>query len=288
MIGIILALLVAILWSLGEVTYSKISKKYDNTNVYMYTYFVRTMIYLSVVLLFKRSLFGTFHMEVFSSTLPIILCDLFASLVINVAVYNGKLSVVSPIMAAYPVLDIILGLILLREKTTPLEIGLVVIISICIIILAMNQKKSKKAPNPLKGIFFSILYMLLVAFSTYFEKSIYISDFTVFELYYYKGMIYFIASLFFALIILMTPQKMKKPNFALIKGCGITPIGNVLYSFALSCTNIMIVTPISSLYSALTSILSRRVLKEKINIREKICIGVIIISTFLLIIIKVW
>lgn len=286
MIGLILAIIVAILWSLGEVSYSKVSKKYDRVNIYMYTFFLRAIIYLSVVLIFNRSLFGTFNLNILRPILPIILCDMFASLVINIAIFNGKLSVVSPIMAAYPTLDILLGILLLHENVSIIEIILALIISISIIFLAINQKKSKKAPHPIKGIIFSIFYMLLVAFSTYFEKSIYMTHFTVYDLYYYKGLIYTCASIFFALIIGITPIKMKKPSLSIIKGCGITPIGNVLYSFALRYGNMLLVTPISSLYAVSTNIMSELHLKEKSTIKEKICIYSIILSTIILIIIK--
>ncbi len=286
MIGLIFAILVAILWSIGEVSYSKVSKKYDRINIYMYTFFLRAIIYLSVVLIFNHNLFGTFNLNLLRPLLPIILCDMFASLVINIAIFNGKLSVVSPIMAAYPTLDILLGILLLHENVSIIEIVLALIISISIILLAINQKKSKKAPHPIKGIIFSVFYMLLVAFSTYFEKSIYISSFTVYDLYYYKGLIYTSACLFFALIIAITPIKMKKPSLAMIKGCGITPIGNVLYSFALKYGNMLLVTPISSLYAVSTNIMSELHLKEKSTIKEKICIYSIIVSTIVLIIIK--
>ena len=165
MTGILLAILVAIIWSLGEVNYSKVSKKYDRTNIYLYTFFVRTIIYIGVVVLFQFHLIGTFNPAIFSSTLPIIVCDLFASLAINMAVTNGKLSIVSPIMAAYPMIDIILGTLLLQEKTSPFEIALVTIISISIIILAIHPEAVEKATHPKKGILFSIFYMLFAAFS---------------------------------------------------------------------------------------------------------------------------
>ena len=288
MLGIIFAIMVAILWSFGELFYSEASKNNDKTNVYMYTYLFRSIIYLLVVFIFSRGLFGTFNQNTLYSTLPIIFCDMFASLVVNVAVYNGKLSVVSPIMAAYPILDILFGVVLLNEKTSIFELILVLIISVSIILLAMNQKKTEKAPRPVKGIIFSILYMFLVAFSTYFEKSIYVSSFTVFDLYYYKGFIYFIASMFFAIIILVTPNKIKKPNLDIVKGCGLTPIGNVLYSFALNYGDLTVVAPISSLYSIITNFLSRFVLREKISIREKIFIYLVLISTLILVILQLF
>ena len=283
-IGIILSIIVAIFWSLGEVNYSKLSKNYDRPNVYMYTYLIRAIIYILVVLIFNRALFGTFKMDVFLTVLPIIVCDLFATYVVNIAVLNGKLTLVSPIMAAYPVLDIILGAILLKENIGFVEAFLASVIAISIIFLAIYQKKSKKAPHPVRGIIFAIGYMLLVGFSTYFEKSIYINNLTVYDLYYYKGIVYTFASIIFALAVIITPFKMKPFDKQIIKGCGYAPIGNILYSFALSFSAMTIVTPISSLYSVITNILSRIVLKERIRIRERICIATIIICTILLIV----
>ena len=185
MIGIIIALIVAFLWSIGEVKYSEISKKQDKTNVYLYTFFLRTIIYLGVVLLFQHSLIGSYEQSTFDNMLPIILCDLFASIFMSIAFYNGKLSVVSPIMAAYPIIDILLGIVILKEKASIFEVILVILISISIIILASNQRKTRNAPNPKKGILFSVLHMLLVALSTYFEKTMYMSQYTIFYLYYY-------------------------------------------------------------------------------------------------------
>ena len=76
---------------------------------------------------------------------------------------------------------------------------------------------------------------------------------------------------------------MQKPNFSIIKGNGLAPIGNIVYSFALQFGAMSIVATISSLYSVLTNIVSRVFLKEKINIKERVCIATIIVSTFLLV-----
>ena len=283
-LSIIFAILVVIFWSTGELSYSNLSHRLDRANVYTYQYLTRAIIYLLVVLIFDISLFTSFNIDTFLVFLPIILCDLVASYVVNIAVSNGKLSVVSPIMAAYPIVDIFLGIILLKEKIGLVEVTLSIIIAVSIILLAMNQKKSKNAPHPLKGIIFSVIYMLLVAFSVYFEKSAYIDDFSIFQLYFYKGIVYFFTSIFFMMIVGITPVKLKKPNMDIIKGTAITPIGNVLNSYALHFGNMIIVTPISSMYSVLTTYVSRKVFKEKISIKESICISTILLGTILLII----
>ena len=186
-------------------------------------------------------------------------------------------------MAAYPMVDIILGTLLLQEKTSPFEIALVTIISISIIILAIHPEIGEKATHPKKGILFSILYMLFAAFSIYFEKIIYNSNYTVYHLYYYKGLVYGVASLFFGAVIIATATKLKTPTIDIVKGCGITPIGNVIDSVALSAENVSIVTPISSLYAVITHFISRFYLKEKVTLKEKICVGAILISTIILI-----
>ena len=286
-IGLFFAILVAIFWSLGEISYSRLARNLDRANVYLYQYLARSIIYLSVVVIFNIKLFTSFNVDHLLVFLPIILCDLFASYVVNIAVSNGKLSVVSPIMAAYPIVDILLGIVLLKEDIGIIEILLSIIIAIAIIYLAKMQKKTKKAPHPLKGIFFSLVYMLLVAFSIYFEKSAYIGDFSVYELYYYKGIIYFLTSVFFMSVVGITPVRLKKPNKEIFMGSSITPIGNVLNSFALHFGNIIVVTPVSSMYSVITTFASRCVLKEKISHKEKICISLILSCTILLILLGI-
>ena len=286
-LGLIFAILVAIFWSLGEVSYSRLSRNLDRANVYLYQYLTRSIIYLLVVVIFNISLFTSFSIDHLLIFLPVILCDLFASYVVNIAVSNGKLSVVSPIMAAYPIVDIVLGLLLLKEKISIIEIILAIIITLAIIMLARNQKKTRKAPRPLKGIIFSCVYMLLIAFSTYFEKSIYIGDFSIFELYYYKGLIYFGTSMIFLTIIGISPVKLKKINKDIIEGSAITPIGNVLNSFALNFGSMIIVTPVSSMYSVLTHLISVKVLKEKISKVEKMCITLILMCTITLIVLGI-
>ena len=200
---------------------------------------------------------------------------------------NGKLSVVSPIMAAYPIVDILLGIVLLKEKIGLPEIVLSIVIAVSIIVLASRQKKTRKAPKPMKGIFFSVLYMLFVAFSIYFEKNVYLGDFRVYELYFYKGLVYLLTSGVFMLFIGVTPVKLKWPNKDILLGTGITPVGNICNSFALNLGNMVIVTPISSLYSVITNFISRKVLKEKISYTESICITLILSCTLLLILFEI-
>lgn len=283
-LALFFALLVAFFWSIGEISYSRLAKNLDRANVYLYQYLARSVIYLTVVLIFNISQFTTFNLDHFKVFLPVIICDWLGSYVINIAMSNGKLSVISPIMASYPIVDIMLGLILLKESIGIVEILLSIVIATSIIYLATIQKKTKKAPHPLKGIIFAVIYMLFVAFSVFFEKSAYVDNFPVYELYYYKGLIYLITSIFFMSVVGITPVKLKKPNKEILMGSGITPIGNVLNSFALNFGNMIIVTPISSMYSIITNFISRKVLKEKISIKERICISLIIVCTIILII----
>ena len=285
-IGIILAIVVAILWSIGEIEYSKVSKKEDSSNVYFYQYFLRTVVYLSVALIFNFSIFGTFKINDFLVFLPIILCDLFGTYILNKSVKNGELSTVSPIMAAYPVVDILLGMFILGEKATVVELILLFIISLSIIVLATDTEKTKYAPHPKLGILFAVVYMFLVAFSTFFEKNAYVNNLSVYDLYYYKGMVYFLTSLIFLIVILIKKVKFKKIDFSIVKGSMITPIGNVINSVALTYGSIMVVTPISSIYSVITSIVSRNVLKEKVTLKEGICISLILVSTLTLLMLK--
>ena len=55
-------------------------------------------------------------------------------------------------------------------------------------------------------------------------------------------------------------------------------------SFALNFGNMIVVTPISSMYSVLTHLISVKVLKEKISMVERVCVGIILMCTITLVI----
>ena len=64
-IGLFFALLVAVLWSLGEISYSRLARNLDRANVYFYQYLTRAILYLTVVVIFNISLFTDFSFEHF-------------------------------------------------------------------------------------------------------------------------------------------------------------------------------------------------------------------------------
>ena len=286
LLSIILSLLVVLLWSYGDINYTKLSLKLEKMNVYFYQYFIKSIIYLFVTFIFNISLFKTFNITHFLIFSPVIFCDLAASIAIYYAVSRGKLSIVSPIMASYPIITIFLGIILLHEKPSYLSILLSMIITVSIIVLSTISSNDNKKKNYKRGILYAIVYMFLIAFSTYFEKDIYNNNLTIYELYYYKGLVYLLTSFFFLITLLISKKKFHKLNKDIIRGSILIPTGNVFYSLAISLGDIIYIAPITSMYSILTNYLSVNILKEKLSITERIAISLIILSTILLIIIS--
>ena len=286
LLSIILSLLVVLLWSYGDINYSKLSSKLDKINIYFYQYLIKSLIYLLFTIIFNISLFTNFNITHFLIFSPVIFCDLAASIAIYYAVSKGKLSIVSPIMAAYPIVTIYLGIVLLHEKPIFISILLSMIITVCIIILSRTSSKDTNHKSHKRSIIYAIIYMFLIAFSTYFEKDIYNNNLSIHELYYYKGLVYLLTSLGFLIVLLLKKDKIHKLNKDIIKGSILIPVGNVFYSLAISLGDIIYISPITSMYSILTNYLSVNILKEKLSITERISISLILLSTILLIIIS--
>lgn len=284
LVSIILSLMVVLLWSYGEINYKHLFAKLDKYNVYFYQYFIKALIYLIFVVIFNASLLKSFNIMHFFIFSPVIFCDLAASIAVYYSVSMGKLSIVSPIMAAYPIITIFLGIVLLKETPSYLSILLSMIITVCIIIISRVSSKNENNHTYKRSIIYAIVYMFLIAFSTYFEKDIYNNNLSIYELYYYKGIVYFLTGLGFMTILLIKKKKIHKINKEIIRGSILTPIGNVFYSLAISLGDIVYISPLTSMYSVLTNYLSVNILKEKLSITERIAITMILLSTILLII----
>ena len=79
-------------------------------------------------------------------------------------------------------------------------------------------------------------------------------------------------------------KKIKKPNYHLLKSLTENHLGYFVYSYLLTFASMSLVVPLTSLYSAITQVVAKIKLKEKLTIYERLIVSLIIISTFLLLI----
>ena len=126
------------------------------------------------------------------------------------------------------------------------------------------------------------LYAFVVAVTTTLEKSVYLSGFKITDFYFHYVFLLIIIVLILLIIMKIKHIELKKPNKDVIMSNSLTRTGNILHSYLLTTSYISIVSPLTGLYSVVSYILGVKVLKEKLAIKQKICVYLIILSTILL------
>ena len=285
MVSILVAILVAILWAVGEVYMAKDSVSKNRRVIIFYQYLGMSILYFGTVLILSPSTFSTFSWSRFFRFMPAALANIIGMVFYTKAIKSGKLSVVSPVMAAYPIINVFLGFFILKEDVGMISFLAAICITIAIVVMSFLQTKGTSQGKALNiGLVAAVIYMIIVAFATYLEKWAYVDGLTLMDCFYYFGICYLLSA-----IGVLTYLKLKKISFHKITkdtvlGIGGTDFGNLLSSVALYGSSMSVVTPIMAMYTVLTNYLSRSILKEKLSFWQSICIAIIILCTLLILI----
>lgn len=216
-----------------------------------------------------------------------------ASMIIG---YKGlrylELSISSPIQNCSGVITAVLLFIIFKEKIAILDMTGILIIALGIILLSMVEKNNeeikkinyKKAVG-LVALIFPIMYCILDGMGTfldaiYLDKLELITEDIALIAYEYTFFIY-------GLILFIYLKFIKKEKFSLkcekdrIGASIFETIGQFFYVFAIS-ANSTLVIPIISCYSALSILLARIFIKEKLTVDEYISVFIIILGILVL------
>ena len=288
MVSILVAILVAILWAVGEVYMAKDSVSKNRRVIIFYQYLGMSILYFGTVLILSPSTFSTFSWSRFFRFMPAALANIIGMVFYTKAIKSGKLSVVSPVMAAYPIINVFLGFFILKEDVGMISFLAAICITVAIVVMSFLQTKGTSQGKALNiGLVAAVIYMIIVAFATYLEKWAYVDGLTLMDCFYYFGICYLLSA-----IGVLTYLKLKKISFHKITKDTVLGIGgylepdfgNLLSSVALYGSSMSVVTPIMAMYTVLTNYLSRSILKEKLSFCQSICIAVIILCTLLILI----
>lgn len=282
MLTVFLALICAFLWGYSEVKHKEASANYAILNYILYIYIFQVLAYLSFTLIFSSASFKRFDIRIYKFILPFVLVVFIANIIYNYCIKSDKVSLVSPILASDPVFVVIIGLLFLKEKHSILSVIAIVIICISIFSLNFIVKKDHKKTKKI-ALFLASVYAFLMAITATIEKSIYLAGYTIADMFFHYALL-LIVLIITIYIYLKVKKNLKKPNGTLLKSVIATNIGNVIYSFLISSSYISLVVPITGLYSVVTQILAQTMLKEKLSIKQKVFVYLIIAATILLLI----
>ena len=283
----IFTLITFIAWGLADLYY-----KLGNSND-KYSH-IKTGIIVGLIMGIHATIFMIFNKESINlfeiiKYLPVSLCYI-ASMVIG---YKGlrylELSISSPIQNSSGIITSILLCLIFKIKLSYLEILGIIVIFIGVLILSILEIKEGKKEKIIGSfkcfiVIFPIIYAIIDGLGTfldaiYLDQLELISENSALIAYEYTFLIYG--------IIMLIYLKIKKEPFKLfeekikIKAALLETLGQFAYVYAIS-KNSVIAVPIISCYSALSVLLSRFYLKEKLSILSYIAIIIIFIGIILL------
>ena len=285
MITIILALVVAFMWGAGEIFDKKATNHYNAINVLVHSYIFEIISFLLFTLVTDINAFTRFNLEIFKYIAPLFVFSICLGNVFYLcAIKYGNLSIVSPILASDPIYVILIGIFLFHEdvsidKLIPL---IIIVASICALNFIGSKTKEKVKKT---AIIFASAYAFVTAIVTTLEKSTYLSGFKIADFYFHYSLLLILLVIILLIYMKIKHIKFEKPNKDIFISNSLNRVGYFVHSYLLSTSYVSIITPITGLYSVVTHILAIKILKEKLSLKQSICVFLIIISTIVLLLI---
>lgn len=275
-----LSLLAAVFWGVGQII---IKKGYNNLSPLFNNILAAVIIFILTVPL---SLLNGINFSLIPSILPlaIIIAILFLSYYYIIGI--GQVSFTGTVIGTYPALTILLSFLFLHENPSNYQklAALIILVGITLIALPNDAREFKKLKI---GIWFwwAIFGAITVGFGDFFIK-VAINNSDVYTYLFTYAICLPIVS---GISIFFDKKGRKLPSFSLNKylptlvGVTMMELGFVSFHFALSQGLLSLVTPISSIYVAITAILAWLLLKEKISKIQAIgialsAIGVVLVG----------
>ena len=182
MVSILVAILVAILWAVGEVYMAKDSVSKNRRVIIFYQYLGMSILYFGTVLILSPSTFSTFSWSRFFRFMPAALANIIGMVFYTKAIKSGKLSVVSPVMAAYPIINVFLGFFILKEDVGMISFLAAICITVAIVVMSFLQTKGTSQGKALNiGLVAAVIYMIIVG-----SFKIFLTTITIYPRFYFN------------------------------------------------------------------------------------------------------
>jgi transporter family protein len=295
-IGIIAGLVAMLCWGIADFIQALNIKKIGSLKNMFFSNIIGIIPTIIAFIYFLAQ--GSIHIDMVSFILLF-----FAGVLDTFGVYNfmksfekGEIAIVTPISASYSVLTVILAFLFLGESLPFLKIASIVLIVIGIFFVSTDLKKIKHL-HTVKGVKESII--ALVAWGIYFfimgvvskrlldynllnfgmstlDAKISIAINLFFFTSLINGILMIILSFFKEKIKDTTALKEKNILIFMIVNFFLYTIAWIAVNYGIAMDLVSLVTPVSSLYPALTVLLALFILKEKLVLNQKIGIVVVL------------
>ncbi|MDR1067477.1 MAG: DMT family transporter [Clostridiales bacterium] len=202
------------------------------------------------------------------------------------AMSRAKISIVSPIVNTSCIVTAALGVIILRQRPSVVQIAAIAAIIVSIVVLSLAEGRAADKEQGLTGnskamfitgLIFAFGYFVFDGVASFMDDYTLDEALSEFDVIVAYALIYLAVGIF-CLIYLKITDKDYRFSFDRLKFIGtlFETSGQYTFVFALGSGMSSVVSPFIASYSAVTIVLSRIFLKEKLKKEQYICVAVIV------------
>lgn len=296
---IIFSILTVLLWGTSETIFKSVSNNERNTVLKLIAY--NGIIYGIVSVIYMLITKTEMNWNVIITYLPIAAIYIASMFCTYKAMRLVKVSILSPIQNSSCVFVTILCMTILHQQVEWYQLMAVVLIILGIILLSINKDETIMLARPdtekaisksaaymlyLKGLAFALGYMILDAIAGFMDENVLEADLSENQVLVAYALIYLVVGLV-CLIYLIASHKTEglfnfKEDKKKLIGSLVETAGQFTYIYAFAFGDAALASPFIAAYSAVTIILSRIFLKEKLKLRQYAMLAIVFIGMIIL------
>jgi len=297
---IIFSVLTVLLWGTSETIFKSVSNTEKNSVLKLIAY--NGIIYGVVAIIYMIITKTEMNLDIILTYLPIAAIYIASMFCTYKAMRLVKVSILSPIQNSSCVIVTILCVIFLKQPLEWYQILAIVLIIVGLILLSINKDETLMLARPdtekpiskaaayklyLTGLAFALGYMLLDGIAGFMDENVLEADLSENQVLVAYAIIYMVVGLVCLAYLILTHKteglfNIKEDKRKLI-GSLVETAGQFTYIYAFAAGDAALASPFIASYSAVTIVLSRIFLKEKLKLRQYgmlalVFIGMIILS----------
>lgn len=296
---IIFSILTVLLWGTSETIFKSVSNNERNTVLKLIAY--NGIIYGIVSVIYMLITKTEMNWNVIITYLPIAAIYIASMFCTYKAMRLVKVSILSPIQNSSCVFVTILCMTILHQQVEWYQLMAVGLIILGIILLSINKDETIMLARPdtekaisksaaymlyLKGLAFALGYMILDAIAGFMDENVLEADLSENQVLVAYALIYLVVGLV-CLIYLIASHKTEglfnfKEDKKKLVGSLVETAGQFTYIYAFAFGDAALASPFIAAYSAVTIILSRIFLKEKLKLRQYAMLAIVFIGMIIL------
>ena len=296
---IIFAILTVLLWGTSETIFKSVSNNEKHSVLKLIAY--NGIIYGIVAIIYMIITKTEMNLDIILTYLPIALVYIASMFCTYKAMRLVKVSILSPIQNSSCVFVTILCMVVLHQQVEWYQLLAIAMIILGIILLSINKDETLMLARPdsekpisksaayklyLTGLGFALGYMILDAVGSFMDENVLEADLSENQVLIAYAMIYLVVGLCCLIYLVATGKTeglfdFKKDKKKLI-GSLVETAGQFTYIYAFAFGDAALASPFIASYSAVTIVLSRIFLKEKLKARQYAMLALVFVGMIIL------